>query len=257
MTGDSSTKGAFAMTPQTHRSSRQGQAALERVVGVAITEFAERGFSATKMEKLSTLSGMSKRMIHYHFTDKAGLYHRAVDTALQRVLPDIASLESHSPVAVDDMRALIDVAFERMAAHPTEVQLLARLEQDKPGREALQDSVEQISELSKYLNKLLIRGQDAGAFRPGISAADIFYLMTTLSMAHISHRGMMDRVWDVALDSDDNRAGAHRLATDAVIAFLTSNLPATEHSSYLSEADHEDATADIYGTDAYGDDTYA
>ena len=42
---------------------------VEEVIAVAITQFSTDGFDGTKLEDISRASGMSKRMIHYHFGD--------------------------------------------------------------------------------------------------------------------------------------------------------------------------------------------
>ena len=47
---------------------------VEHVIDVAIAQFSEHGYADTKLETVSKLSGMSKRMIHYYFGDKKGLY---------------------------------------------------------------------------------------------------------------------------------------------------------------------------------------
>ena len=54
---------------------------IDAVVDVAIKQFSRFGFTETKLETIAQESGMSKRMIHYHFGDKKGLYLRALSTA--------------------------------------------------------------------------------------------------------------------------------------------------------------------------------
>ena len=55
---------------------------IDSVVDVAIKHFSRSGFAETKLETIAQESGMSKRMIHYHFGDKRGLYVAALRHAL-------------------------------------------------------------------------------------------------------------------------------------------------------------------------------
>ena len=63
-------------------------AEIDSVVDIALDMFARGGFSQTKLGAIAKETGMSKRMIHYHFGDKKGLYAKAIRRALERlVLP--------------------------------------------------------------------------------------------------------------------------------------------------------------------------
>ena len=62
---------------------------------------------------------------------------------------------------------------------------------------------------------------------------------------------MMDNLLGVDMSSQANTDGMHRLTVDAVLAFLTANIPDSGHESYLvpSDADEGDEASpqDIYG----------
>ena len=114
-----------------------------------------------------------------------------------------------------------------------------------------------VSEISLHLDKLLMLGQDSGAFRPGISANDIFTLISALTMYRVTNHAMMSNLLDIDMHTHNNTEGLHRMAVDAVLAFLTANIPDIGFESYLTqnetELDAESAPLDVYSTEDDGD----
>lgn len=231
------------------------EATVERVIDVAIEEFSRAGYAETKLDTISKISGMSKRMIHYHFTDKQGLYQQALATAAQRLNPRSEDLEISSSVPVEGVRQLVDRLFAQHVAHPEAVRMLTAEASNKTLGSGGHQAVLDISAIMLHLDRLLLAGQDAGAFRPGISANDIFTLIAALAMYRVSNRTIMEALLGVDMCSEMNTAGLHRMAVDAVLSFLTANIPATGHQSYLvakpaSEDESEATSDDIYGEEA-------
>ena len=50
-----------------------GAPSPDAVVRTALSAFSRKGYSGVKVETLAKKTGMTKRMIHYHFGDKRGL----------------------------------------------------------------------------------------------------------------------------------------------------------------------------------------
>ena len=105
-----------------------------------------------------------------------------------------------------------------------------------------------------HINRLLMLGQDSGAFRPGISATDLYLLITSMTLLPVSTHNITQGLFSVDLYAKENIAGLHRLVVDMVLAFLTSNIPDSGHQSYLEEDISEsksDSSTSIYedGTD--------
>ncbi|MGX1738683.1 TetR family transcriptional regulator [Corynebacterium flavescens] len=222
---------------------------VDAVIDVAIQQFSEFGYSEAKLESISRLSGMSKRMIHYHFGDKKGLYRQALAVAAQRLSPPVDALEIESGVPVEGVRKLVDRIFQQHSEHPEALSLLAQ-ENRYQLLENTTQAITDVSEVSLHLDKLLMLGQDSGAFRPGISANDIFTLISSLTMYRVTNHAMMHNLLRVDMLTETNTAGIHRLMVDAVLSFLTANIPDSGHQSYLvadSPVEEDGATgSDIY-----------
>lgn len=227
----------------------------EQVVDVALELFAEHGYTEAKLEQVAKTAGMSKRMIHYHFGDKKGLYHRCLVEALQRITPTGDELILDSTIPVEGVRKLVDVVYLRMVNHPESIKLLVTESLHKVLNIGELANLNSQAEISLHLDRLLMLGQDAGAFRPGISAEDLFYLIGALAFYRVTNRDLMANMLDLDPTSEANTDGIHRLTVDAALSFLTANIPDSGHDSYLKidlAGDHEPQSAlEIYDPEEF------
>lgn len=206
---------------------------VARVVDVAVELFADQGYSATKLEAVSKTSGMSKRMIHYHFADKKGLYKQAIDRAFERLVPPADVLERTSTVPVEGMRRFVDALFYRFQDNPDAVALLLRENLDGVLTPAELASLGGRTEVVLHTERLLLLGQDSGAFRPGISAADVLALVSSICVFRIGSRHTSLQPGQMTLTNQRNTEGLRRMTIDTVLGFLTSNIPDSGYASYL------------------------
>ncbi|BAU96714.1 TetR family regulatory protein [Corynebacterium suranareeae] len=205
----------------------------EEVVATALTFFAEQGFSETKLERIAKASGMSKRMIHYHFGDKKGLYIKTVAHALNLLRPEAEAMQLDSAVPVDGVRKIVEAVYTCITKHPEAVRLL--LMENLQAQDGVDSTAAYSDESNVLLNldKLLMLGQDAGAFRPGISAEDVLVLISSLAYYRVSNKKTLKNLYALDLESEANIEGMKRIVVDTVLAFLTSNIQNTGNSSYL------------------------
>lgn len=228
------------------------EATVERVVDVALTSFARQGYSGVKLEDVARDAGISKRMLHYHFGDKRGLYEQSLQEALSRLQPPESALQLDTSVPVEGVRRLIDALCECFFRNPESIRLIVNKDLPEDLRVGEQAPVADISALTMHLDRLLMLGQDAGAFRPGISSDDIFVLISSLASFRITNQEVMLNLSGVDMTTETNSKGVHRMMVDAVLAFLTSNIPDSGHSSYLvpyQSGDEPQSRLGIYSPD--------
>lgn len=229
--------------------------APQRVIDVAVRRFSQAAFSETKLEAIARESGISKRMIHYYFNNKKGLYLRAVSEALTRLKPPQDALVIDSNIPVDGMRKSVDAIFSSFRDHPEAVALLRRESTQRIIKYAELSPLADHSPVILHLDKLLMLGQDAGAFRPGISAYDVLFVVTAVLSYRQKNPELVTNLYGVDLTNSENTEGVHRMTVDLVLAFLTCNIPASGHESYLTNEPTTDdhsveasaATGIIYG----------
>lgn len=222
-----------------HDSFPSTESPKDGVVELALKLFANQGFRQTKLEQVATQSGISKRMIHYHFTDKKGLYIAALRLAVTQLRPNQEELELESVVPVESAKKIVSVVFDHFEEHPDAVKLvLTESVYHHVDAEELPPLADH-SDLFLQLNKLLMLGQDAGAFRPGISALDMYASIVGMCLLPYSWNLVFRNLYDTDLSSSVNTKALRDQAQDQVISFLTAQLPPTGGATYLQSERNE------------------
>lgn len=227
----------------------------ETVVAAALVAFARLGFAETKLDALAKDTGMTKRMIHYHFGDKKGLYQRCLRSALELIAPPADILNRSHAVPVEGMRRFVDALYFAIMDHPDAVRLVIRDNLDPILSDEEVANLPGATDVTLHVERLLLAGQDAGAFRPGISAQDVLVLISSLCFFRVGNSVTALNVGHVDVERQRNVEGMRRLVIDTVLAFLTSNIPDSGYESYLETTALPDAHApadELY--DLYGDD---
>jgi AcrR family transcriptional regulator len=112
----------------------------ERVLDVATSAFAERGFQATTIRDIAERARVNIAAINYHFRSKAELHAVVIDTALMRWSSEIVQLEDLAPDAGLEqavtclVAALIEPLIEREGNHHV-LRLLAWEMLEQPRRQ--------------------------------------------------------------------------------------------------------------------------
>ena len=226
----------------------------DAVVRAAVAAFSSKGYAGVTVETLAKRTGMTKRMIHYHFGDKRGLYLAALRHAVDCLAPPEDVLNRSYAVPVEGMRRFVDALYHAFLDNPEAVRLVLRenLDPAVEGEDAAQFT--DVRDITLHAERLLLAGQDAGAFRPGITAVDLLTLISSLCFFRVSNAATAQHLSRVDMESRRNVDGMRRMVIDTVLAFLTSNISYSGYESYLeaAPAPAEDAEPDEY-FDIYGD----
>lgn len=219
-----------------------GDIAPEDVLNIALSKFANLGFTEAKLDAIAKESGMSKRMLHYHFGDKKGLYRQTLEHAISLLRPAGADIEvAQGTPVVDGVRLVTDALFAAYVNNPDAVRMLLLENLHHYGKVGEGNPILDQSAVILQLDKLLMQGQDSGAFRPGISAMDVFTMVISMAIFRISNRSIMLNLYSFDTLDEENTHGMARMASDAVLTFLTSNLKSTNAVSYLTPGPGFDA----------------
>lgn len=241
------------MADTSHGMPADADPAVATAVDIAIATFAREGFDATKLQSLADGADMSKRMLYYHFGDKRGLYRAALARAVRQLTPPQEVLSRSSSVPVEGMRRFVDAFFHRFLHHPDAARLVLRENLDPVLADGDDLQLQELSEVVLHVERLLLLGQDSGAFRPGISADDILVMLCSLSIFREGNMHTTAGVLGVDLANQRNTEGLRRMAIDMVLAFLTSNIPPSGYGSYLEPAAapkrSDDEPAEFYEVD--------
>lgn len=67
------------------KTKRQAQETRQHILDAAIKAFSERGVSATSLNDISALAGVTRGAIYWHFKNKAELFNEILHTADSKV----------------------------------------------------------------------------------------------------------------------------------------------------------------------------
>lgn len=215
------------------------------IVDTALSQFARYGYAHATLDAIAAAAGTTPAALTEHHGGKPGLYRQALERAADTVAPEGDALDLLGSVPVDGIRRFVTALFESYRTHPACVQLLLRENLD-PVAEAEDSSLEQRSDIALHVERLLMLGQDTGAFRPGISAEDVLVLAVSLCQFHTTHAAAGFTVGRIDVDDPRNVEGLKRLVVDTVLAFLTSNIPHSGHDSYLVAEQETPSAQGIY-----------
>ena len=160
------------------------------IIDVATAEFAERGLSGARVDRIAARTNTSKRMLYYYFGDKDGLYRAVLLSYYEKLRSSELALDlSHqSPLAA--LQALVDFTFDYHMKN-------ARHRAAGDGREYSQGSATSPScPRSSPINTSVLdavadicrRGAKEGSMRAGLDNFDLYTTIAALCFFNVSNR---------------------------------------------------------------------
>lgn len=153
------------------RRRRDREIRESEILEAAFSEFAARGYAATRMEDVARRAGVAKGLPNFYFTSKDALF-KAVLRRL--ILPDWSALEARfgqsDRTIAELLREFIGLIYERLVGNPRAHQLLRLLIAEGPRFPELTEfyHAELIARAIALLRRLLARGMERGDIRPGL-----------------------------------------------------------------------------------------
>lgn len=143
-----------------------------RIVVAATEEFAGRGYSGARVDRIAKAAGVNKQLLFYYYHSKRGLFQ----TVLKRGVSELEGALTAQPAAsgrtLDRLRDALSMQFDYLASHPELVTLLGHSERG--------DSAS-FAPAIRRLVVLLAEGQGLGQVRddldPHLTAAQALVLM--------------------------------------------------------------------------------
>jgi AcrR family transcriptional regulator len=192
------------------RNSRSGQdiaaaaAADSRanILLVATQEFAEKGLSGARVDDIGERTNTSKRMLYYWFKSKVGLYRAVLESCYANIRQIDTSLDLDSLPPTEALRELVRVTFDYHNAHPDFVRLVMNENIHHGVHIAHIANIKTRSRIIiAMLQKLINRGVDAGAMRPGIDPVELHMSISALCFFNVSNRYTFARIFQRDFDS--------------------------------------------------------
>ena len=192
------------------------------ILRVALAEFAEQGFSGTRMDEISAKTKTSKRMIYYYFGSKADLYRQVLEAAYQEVRAGEESLNLDHLTPIAALRKLVAFTFDHHSRHPDFIRLVM-IENIHHGVHLKQSSAIQdlnITAIQK-LADIYERGLSEGVFRGGITPLEIHWQISALSFFNVSNRYTFSMIFGDELFSKSGQQSLREGVVELVVRFVS------------------------------------
>jgi AcrR family transcriptional regulator len=202
------------------RSWTQNPDAVQKdILQVAIMEFAAHGLSGARIDDIAAKTQTSKRMIYYYFTDKRGLYSRALEAAYAKVREGEDDLELGNLRAEAALARLVAFTFDHHRDHPDFIRLVMieniHNAQNLAASEAIRGM--NITAIRK-LQDICHRGAAEGAFRHGLDPVTLHWQISAMSFFNVSNRPTFSALFGQELFSEQAQVTLRDYVVETILA---------------------------------------
>jgi AcrR family transcriptional regulator len=183
---------------------------------VALLEFAAKGLSGARVDRIAALAKTSKRMIYYHFKNKEQLYSAALDHSYAEIRAKEAALDTEHMSPPDALRAIVTSSFDHHCQNALFVRLVMS-ENIHHARHISPSTVANSKQIIKTLTRILARGTEDGSFRPGIDPTHLHLTISGLGFHYVSNRPTFSHIFDMDMESSAAQDARRKIAADIVL----------------------------------------
>jgi AcrR family transcriptional regulator len=163
-----------------------GPSTRDRLLAIALQEFAERGFAGAKVDRIARRARVNKAMLYYHFRSKAGLYLTILRDEFAALGEAAATARAPHLPADEQLDQFIDAIAHEAASRPYFPAIWLR-EIAEGGRHLDATVVVALRRVLATLAAILEDGRQTGVLRPAnplvlqisIVAPIMFYAAST------------------------------------------------------------------------------
>lgn len=210
-------------SPRRQFAPRDPERTRAAILDAATAEFAAKGLTGARVDKIARRSGANKRMIYHYFGDKEGLYLAVLEAAYAGIRSAERGLELAGKDPVEGMRELVHFTWSYFIAHP---EFLSLLGTENLHRAAFLKRSKKIRELHSPLvgmiGDLLERGERQKVFRRGVDPVELYITIAALGFFYLSNRHTLSTIFGRDLAAPANLDARGRHLVDVVLAYLKS-----------------------------------
>ena len=197
---------------------RDAAATRKRILDAATDEFAAHGLSGARIDAIAQKADANMRMIYHYYGGKEDLYAYVLDHAYEDIRSQEATLNLRNLKPYDAMMKLFDFTFSYFAANPQIVSLWTGENLQKGRNLAPSKRAPTLSSpLVDSIREILLLGEKAQVFRPGIDPLQLYVSMVALSYFHLSNGYTLSTIFRTDLQSDRWKS-ERRLHAQAMLA---------------------------------------
>ena len=166
------------------------------ILDVATREFADKGFSGARVDEIAARTKTSKRMIYYYFGGKEALYIAVLEEAYRKIRNVEAALDLDHQRPEAALRTLVAFTFDYQNAHPEFVRLVMNENILNGVHVSRSKEIQRLNvAVIDALRRLLVRGQNEGAFRRDLDPIDLHMSISALCIFNVANRATFSTIF--------------------------------------------------------------
>lgn len=206
-----------APSPARTPGKRNAAATRQRILDVAKAEFAEHGFSGSRIERIAAGASANVGMIYHYFGNKDELYLAALEASYKIIRDREQTLDIAHADPREALKALVELTFDFLSTDPHFVRLIMN-ENLMMGRTAQRSATipHMTRPLLEQLRSLLARGQKEKIFHREMDAENLYISILGLCFIHVSNRYTLGSMFQRDFAAPDWLATRKAIVVDVV-----------------------------------------
>jgi AcrR family transcriptional regulator len=188
----------------------------ERILSVALQEFAAKGLSGARVDRIAAHAKTSKRMLYYYFHGKKALYSAVLELAYSEIRAAEANVDVDHMEPVEALRTLVGLSFDYHCNHEYFVRLIMN-ENIELARHIRPTQSSDNKQILITLAKILGRGEKSGQFRTGIDPKQLHLTISGLSFSFVSNRHTFSRLFELDMHTQGAKARRRQIVIEIVL----------------------------------------
>ncbi len=216
------------MVPQKRRASgrparvNDPEKTKQDIIAVATGEFAAKGLSGARIDKIAARTRTSKRMIYYYFGSKEGLYLKVLEQAYRHIRSTESELKLEHFSPEEGLAQLVRSTFDYHVAHPDFARLVMN-ENIHEGKYLAKSKVIQKLNVPaiEALRAIYQSGVSAGVFRQGVDPVDLHMSISALCFFNVSNRFTFSTIFERDMSSPQALDARRRSTVDTILRYVS------------------------------------
>ena len=193
----------------------------QRILKAATAEFARAGLGGARVDRIAARAGANKRMLYYYYGNKEALFLAVMEASYERIRTAERSLHLAEVDPEEGIRRLIEFTWAYYLKHPEFLTLLNSENLHKARHIRRSKNIPAMhSPFVATIEDLLRRGAQAGQFRRGVDAVQLYISIASLSYFYQSNRYTLSTVFARDLFSPGNCAERLKHMVELVLGYL-------------------------------------
>jgi AcrR family transcriptional regulator len=193
----------------------------EAILAAAVMEFGEHGLTGARVDAIALRAGTNKRLIYYYFTDKAGLYLAALESAYARVRQQELELDLSNLDPVTALRRLVTVNFDHHVANEHYIRMVMSENMNRGRTLALSQHMAQLNRPAlSILGAIYEQGVNEQRFRPGLDVTELHASISALTFYNVSNRYTFGLIFQQNTSSPAYLAARREHIIDMILRYV-------------------------------------